>query len=37
MTDNFEETWNSYLKEYKSVHPNLFFVDMQKELERRVK
>lgn len=37
MDDDFESTWNDYMKAYESCRPEIFFEDMQKELERRVK
>lgn len=36
MTDHFEETWEQYMQSYEACHPELFFGEMQRELERRV-
>lgn len=36
LSDNFEETWQQYLNEYDACHPEIFFQEMQRELERRV-
>lgn len=36
MTDDFEEMWTRYMEAYENCHPEAFFADMQKELERRV-
>lgn len=37
MTDDFEGMWEQYMADYEACHPELFFEEMQKELERRVK
>lgn len=36
MTENFEETWEIYMENYKACQPEIFFDEMQKELERRI-
>ena len=36
MTENFEDTWKQYQQAYESVSPQIFFDDMQLELERRI-
>ncbi len=37
MTDDFEGMWKEYMDKYEACHPELFFEEMQQELERRVK
>lgn len=37
LSDDFEATWGAYLKEYSACRPEIFFQEMQRELERRVK
>lgn len=35
MTDDFDAMWQQYMQNYKACHPEIFFAEMQKELERR--
>ena len=35
MTDDFDGMWQQYMQNYKACHPEIFFAEMQKELERR--
>lgn len=35
MTEDFEGMWNVYMEAYADCHPEIFFADMQRELERR--
>lgn len=37
LSDNFEETWKQYLIEYNSCNPEIYYEEIQRELERRVK
>lgn len=37
LADDFEKTWKQYKKGYKACQPEIFFRDMQRELNRRVK
>lgn len=37
MTDDFEGMWEQYMANYEACQPELFFDEMQKELERRIK
>ena len=36
MTENFEETWDVYMENYEICQPDIFFQEMQQELERRL-
>lgn len=36
MTDNFEEMWEQYMQSYEACHPEIFFEEMQREVDRRV-
>ena len=36
MAEEFESSWNSYQEAYNACEPEIFFADMQAELERRV-
>ena len=36
LSDDFEKAWDEYMKIYDSCKPEIFFADMQRELERRV-
>ena len=35
MTDDFDGMWQQYMEAYESCQPEIFFAEMQKELERR--
>lgn len=37
MADDFEETWDSYMKAYNGCNPGIFFRNLQQELNRRIK
>ncbi|MBO5031042.1 MAG: extracellular solute-binding protein [Lachnospiraceae bacterium] len=37
MADNFNEMWQQYMQQYEACQPEIFFAEMQSELERRVK
>lgn len=37
MTDDFEGMWEQYMTSYAACKPELFFEEMQQELERRIK
>ena len=37
MTEDFEKMWEQYMTEYRACLPELFFEEMQRELERRIK
>lgn len=36
LSDDFDGTWQQYLKAYNACRPEIFFQEMQRELERRV-
>lgn len=36
MTDDFEGMWEEYMQSYEACHPEIFFAEMQREVERRV-
>ena len=36
LTDNFEEMWEQYMQSYEACHPEIFFEEMQREVDRRV-
>lgn len=36
MTENFEEMWQQYMEDYTACQPEIFFEEMQRELERRI-
>jgi putative aldouronate transport system substrate-binding protein len=35
IAEDFENTWKAYLEAYEGANPQVFFTDMQKELDRR--
>jgi len=35
MTDDFDGMWQQYMQNYEACQPEIFFAEMQKELERR--
>ncbi len=36
MTTDFETTWDAYMEAYYNSHPEVFFTDIQEEVERRI-
>lgn len=36
MSEAFDEAWDSYVAAYQECNPNIFFEDLQKELDRRL-
>lgn len=36
MTEDFEGMWEQYMTEYRACLPELFFEEMQRELNRRI-
>lgn len=36
MSEDFEKTWQDYMMAYEACQPQIFFEDLQKELERRM-
>lgn len=36
MTDDFESMWAEYMREYEACEPEIFFADMQREVDRRI-
>lgn len=36
MTDDFESMWEQYMASYEACHPEIFFAEMQAELDRRL-
>lgn len=36
MTEDFEERWQTYMENYNACQPEIFFEEMQRELERRL-
>lgn len=36
IAEDFENTWNDYMEAYEGANPQVFFYDMQKELDRRI-
>lgn len=36
MTEDFEEMWQQYMEDYAACQPEIFFEEMQHELERRI-
>ena len=36
MSDDFEGMWEQYMQRYEACHPEIFFEEMQREVERRV-
>ena len=36
MTDDFDGVWRQYMQSYENCQPEIFFAQMQRELERRV-
>ena len=37
MAEDFDSAWEEYMEDYEKCQPEIYFQDMQKELERRVK
>ncbi len=35
MADDFEGMWEQYMQSYEACHPEIFFAEMQREVERR--
>ena len=35
MTDDFDSIWEKYMESYESVHPEIFFAEMQKVVDER--
>ena len=36
MSEDFDEMWNLYMQQYEACQPEIFFEEMQRELERRI-
>lgn len=36
MSEDFDETWSLYMQQYEACQPEIFFEEMQRELERRI-
>lgn len=36
MTDDFDAVWQQYMERYAASEPDIFFAEMQRELERRI-
>jgi len=36
MTDDFDAVWQRYMEHYEACQPDIFFAEMQRELERRI-
>ena len=36
MTDDFDAVWQQYMEQYTACRPEIFFEEMQRELERRI-
>ena len=36
MADDFESAWSAYITAYESCSPQIFFDDLQKELDHRI-
>lgn len=36
MTDDFDAVWQQYMQSYEACQPEIFFAEMQRELERRL-
>ena len=36
MTEDFEGMWQQYMEDYAACQPEIFFEEMQHELERRI-
>ena len=36
MTDDFDAMWQKYMENYAACQPEIFFAEMQRELERRI-
>lgn len=36
MTEDFEDAWKQYMQAYEACQPEIFFAEMQEELERRL-
>lgn len=36
MSEDFDKTWNEYMKAYNACEPKYFFEEMQKEVDRRI-
>lgn len=37
MTDDFDAMWQQYMEHYEACEPDIFFAEMQRELERRIR
>lgn len=36
MTDDFDAVWQQYMEHYEACQPDIFFAEMQRELECRI-
>ena len=36
LAEDFESMWEQYMEAYSACHPEVFFEEMQRELDRRV-
>lgn len=35
MTEDFDSVWETYMENYESVHPEIFFEEMQRVVDER--